>query len=223
MCWKDWIMMDYGKTKKYRMKINVSIRKNRFIDIDCLTFVDSLISTFVTQSLDLFNHNQWERKGSKRTWSIKAQALQILWDSVHILTRQLTSIITERTYSFLEQKELLPREQKGCRNGSCGYKDLLLINRMNIENFHKKKRNLSIAWIDYRKAFDSLPHSWMLKVVDIYKVSLVTIDVFRSSVKLWNTNLFLNHAKGFMKSDKININCGIFLVDSYPHYYFVCP
>ena len=26
----------------------------------------------------------------------------------------LTSIITERTHSFLEQKELLPCEQKGC-------------------------------------------------------------------------------------------------------------
>ena len=30
----------------------------------------------------------------------------------------LTSIITERTYSFLEQKVLLPYEQKGCQKGS---------------------------------------------------------------------------------------------------------
>ena len=32
-------------------------------------------------------------------------------------------------------------------------------------------------------------------------------------MKLWNTNLFLNHTKGSMKSDKININCGIFQGD----------
>ena len=31
---------------------------------------------------------------------------------------------------------------------------------------------------------------------------------------LWNTNLFVNHAKGRMKSDKININYGIFQGDS---------
>ena len=33
-------------------------------------------------------------------------------------------------------------------------------------------------------------------------------------MKLWNTNLFLNHTKGSMKSDKINIHCGIFQGDS---------
>ena len=60
----------------------------------------------------------------------------------------LTSIITEHTYSFLEQKELLQCEQKGCRKGSGGCKDQLLINRMIIENCHKKKQSLSTAWID---------------------------------------------------------------------------
>ena len=33
-------------------------------------------------------------------------------------------------------------------------------------------------------------------------------------MKLCNTNLFLNHTKGSMKSDKISINCGIFQGDS---------
>ena len=33
-------------------------------------------------------------------------------------------------------------------------------------------------------------------------------------MKLWSANLFLNHTKGSMKSDKININCGIFQGDS---------
>ena len=33
-------------------------------------------------------------------------------------------------------------------------------------------------------------------------------------MKLWNTDLFLNQTKGSMKSDKININCGIFQGDS---------
>ena len=33
-------------------------------------------------------------------------------------------------------------------------------------------------------------------------------------MKLWNTNLFLNHTKGSMKSGKINVNCGIFQGES---------
>ena len=81
---------------------------------------------------------------------------------------------------------------------------------MIIENCHKKKRSLSPSWIDYRKTFDSVPHSWILKSLDIYKASPVIINFLKNSTKLWNTSLFLNHTKGSMKSDKININCGIF-------------
>ena len=84
----------------------------------------------------------------------------------------VTSIITERTYSFLEQKELLPCKQKGCRKGSYRCKDQLLINRMIIiKNCYKKKPSLSTAWIDYRKAFNSVPHSWILKPLDIIEFS----------------------------------------------------
>ena len=104
----------------------------------------------------------------------------------------MTYIITERTYSFQEQKELLPNEQKWCRKISYGCKDQLLINRMIIENCHKEKRSLSTAWIDYPKAFDSVPHSWILKALDIYKVSPVIINFLKNSMKLCNTNLFLN-------------------------------
>ena len=66
---------------------------------------------------------------------------------------------------------LLPCKQKGSQKGSYGCKDQLLINRMAIENCHNKKRSLSTAWIDYRKAFDSVPHSWILKSLDIYSIT----------------------------------------------------
>ena len=42
-------MMDYGKAKNYRMKINASIGYSRFTDIDWLILVDSLISTYLTR------------------------------------------------------------------------------------------------------------------------------------------------------------------------------
>ena len=48
----------------------------------------------------------------------------------------------------------------------------------------------------------------------MYKVTPVIINFLKNSMKLWNTNLFLNHTKGSMKSDKININSGIFQGDS---------
>ena len=70
----------------------------------------------------------------------------------------LTSILTDRTNSHLEQNDLFPHEQKGCRRGSYGCQDQLIINKMILENCKKRKRNLSCAWINHKKAFESVPH-----------------------------------------------------------------
>ena len=66
--------------------------------------------------------------------------------------KTLTSILTERMYFFLERNSILPQEQKGWKSNSYGCKDQLLINKMILENCRKSKsKNLSIAWIDYKK------------------------------------------------------------------------
>ena len=46
----------------------------------------------------------------------------------------LTPIFAERMYVFMEANYLFPIEQKGCRRGSYGCKDQLLINRMIIKD-----------------------------------------------------------------------------------------
>ena len=71
----------------------------------------------------------------------------------------LTSIITERTYNFLDNNNILPRKQKGCERGSHDCKDQFLINKMLLENSCSSRKNLSTACIDYRKAFNSVLHS----------------------------------------------------------------
>ena len=83
----------------------------------------------------------------------------------------LTSVITECMYTFLEENSILPQEQKGCKRNSYGCKDQLLTNKMFFGNCRKKNRNLSTVWIDYNKAFDSVPHEWILKAVELYKIS----------------------------------------------------
>ena len=37
----------------------------------------------------------------------------------------------------------------------------LLIDRTVMMNSKRRKTNLSMAWIDYKKAFDMIPHSWL--------------------------------------------------------------
>ena len=81
--------------------------------------------------------------------------------------RILTSIITDRLYSHLEKEAIMTPEQRGRKKDCYGCKDQLMINNTILDNCKKKKKNLSTAWIDYKKAFDSVPHSWILKCLQM--------------------------------------------------------
>ena len=85
--------------------------------------------------------------------------------------KMLTSILSERSYTHITKNCTLPEEQRSCVWNSYGYKDQLLINKMIIEDCKKKKKNLSMTWTDYRKAYDRVPHSWILKTLQMYRAN----------------------------------------------------
>uniref|UniRef100_A0A8C6P0Q3 Reverse transcriptase domain-containing protein n=1 Tax=Nothobranchius furzeri TaxID=105023 RepID=A0A8C6P0Q3_NOTFU len=126
----------------------------------------------------------------------------------------LTSIITERTYTFLDNNNMLPPEQKGCKRGSYGSKDQLLINKMILEDSKGKKKNLSTAWIDYRKAFESVPHSWIMKVMELHRISPTLITFMKTSMESWRTTMMLTYDERSIKTRPIKVSCGIFQGDS---------
>ena len=125
----------------------------------------------------------------------------------------LTSILADRTYTFLSEHQLLPSEQKGCRRESYGCKDQRLVNKMILEDCRTRKKNLSTAWIDY-KAFDSVPHSWIMKCMEIYKICPVVTQFITAAMRTWKPTLVLNHPGGSLTSRPINIKSGIFQGDS---------
>ena len=123
----------------------------------------------------------------------------------------LAPIITERAYNFLDNNNILPTEQKVCKSGSYGCKDQLLINKTLLENSRSSRKNLCTAWIDYRKVFDSIPHSWLLRVLELYKVSPTIINFLKISMAKWKTNLQLNYSEESITCENFDINSGIFL------------
>lgn len=83
------------------------------------------------------------------------------------------------------------------QRGLHGCKDQLLINKMILENCKKRCRNLSTGWIDYLKAFNSMPHYWILKTLEMYKVSLVVVNFLKHSMGMWKSTLYLNHKRHY--------------------------
>lgn len=84
---------------------------------------------------------------------------------------------------------------------------------MMLENCRSRRRHLSAAWIDYRKAFDNVSHSWILKTLEMYKVSPVVVNFLKQSMGMWKTTSYLNHTRGTATSNYLNIRRGIFQGD----------
>ena len=101
----------------------------------------------------------------------------------------MTRIIANSVYEYLEMYNLLPVEQKGCRRNSRGTKDQLLIDKRLLNDCKKRHTNLGRAWIDYKKAYDMIPHSWLLKSLGLVQVSENIVEFIRKSMKNWNINL----------------------------------
>ena len=70
--------------------------------------------------------------------------------------------------SHLKEFDLMEGQQRGARAGCSGTTDSLLIDRMVTLDCHRGKRNLSMAWVDVRKAYDSVDHTWLAKVMRIH-------------------------------------------------------
>ena len=102
-----------------------------------------------------------QEKGNEASNYRPITCLPVMW-------KLLTGIISEELYTYLEETNTLPKEQKGCRRKTRGTKDHLLVDKMIMKNCKRRKTNLSMAWIDYKKAFDMVPHSCITKCLKIY-------------------------------------------------------
>ena len=65
-----------------------------------------------------------------------------------------------------------------------------------------------------KKAFDSVPHEWILRFLELFKVSPRVIGFLKHNMKKWRTQLTLTHESGTLTSDNINIRRGVFQGDS---------
>ena len=127
-----------------------------------------------------------------------------------LMWKLLTGIFAGKIYDHLQINKLLPDEQKGCRKGSRGAKDQLLIDKAVLKEARAKKRCLSMMWIDYRKAYDMLPHSWILESLRLTKVAKNIKDLLEGSMPDWKTVLTANGET----LGEVSIKRGIFQGDS---------
>ena len=57
--------------------------------------------------------------------------------------------LSDEIYYHLEENDLLPEGQKGCRRNSRCTKDELIIDKAVMKNCKRRKIGLSMVWVDY--------------------------------------------------------------------------
>ena len=69
---------------------------------------------------------------------------------------------------------------------------------------------MPVAWIDYRKAYDLVPHSWRQKCMDVFGVAVNVRSFINAPMKQWNTELTACN----QRLENVRIKRGIFQGDN---------
>jgi hypothetical protein len=91
---------------------------------------------------------------------------------------------------------------------------IIITDSIVLEQAHKDNRNLYIVYINYCKAFDSVPHSWLICVLEIYKIDPMIINSLQQLMTKWTTTLQGKEKNNQLTSDPIHIQRGIYQGDS---------
>ena len=122
----------------------------------------------------------------------------------------VTAIIKEAIYNHLMHNNVIPLEQKGCLKNYRGCKDHLLLDKLITNSAKRHQRNLSMGWLDVRKAYDSVSHTWIRQMLSNLKVAPNIQSIISNSMTQWKTTLQYQGKN----LGEIKINRGIFQGDA---------
>ena len=125
-----------------------------------------------------------------------------------------TAILADFIMDHCESNKIITEEQAAGNRGSWGCSDQLLINKMIHDQFTSKRRNLVTIWLDYKKAFDSVPHSWLIRSLELAKIPERIINAIKQLMFKWKTKVYLYGENKNLGSDFINYLRGILQGDT---------
>ena len=102
----------------------------------------------------------------------------------------LSGILADKIGIHMDQ--YMHKAQRGIGGGSRGSKHQLLIGQSVVKDARSRRTNLAMSWIDYKKAYDSVPHSWILECLRLYNIDPRLVPFIRQSVSNWRTTLSAN-------------------------------
>ena len=123
--------------------------------------------------------------------------------------KRLTCCLIKPVDQHLDKYGLMQGEQRGAREGCSGTMDNLLIDGMVCQDCQRGRRNLRMAWVDIRKAYDSVDHSWLQEMFVLHRFPRWTGNVISRLSAKWNTRINVKKKQGVEISERIRFNKGL--------------
>jgi hypothetical protein len=118
----------------------------------------------------------------------------------------ITRCIYEKIFAHYQTHRILADEQSGGRRGCFGVRKNLVVDCVAME-----QESVRGCYVDFRKAFDMVPHLWISTLLRIYGVDPVLVNFLEMAMKKWKTRLYL---KPDVLTNSIAFRRGVFQGDS---------
>ncbi len=133
-----------------------------------------------------------------------------------------TGVMASELWRHVESNGVMPCEQKALHRGQRGCLDALLVDGMITEGAKVRRGGLSVAWIDYRKAYDRVPHVWVCRVLEAIKAPHYIRRCLGDLIPMWKSRFQMGVGKRALKFDQA-FGRGLFQGDSLsPLLYCLC-
>ena len=70
---------------------------------------------------------------------------------------------------------------------------------MVCEDAQRGKRNLSVAWIDVAKAYDSVDHGWLSEMFTLHRFPIWFAKVMEKLANSWNTRIVAQKTQSLLQ------------------------
>ena len=95
-------------------------------------------------------------------------------------------------------------QQAASKKGVWGCTEQLLINKTVMLEVKKKIQNLFTICLDYKKAFNSVPHEWLIYTLQLAKLPKQLVEAIKHLTTQWCATLHLMGENEAITSDAIN-------------------
>ena len=111
--------------------------------------------------------------------------------------------------------EIWDEGQLGAVEGILGTVDQLIIERCIMEEVKQHHHNLTVAFCDYKNAFDKVHHDWMIREYEWIGIPRSVIKLIKELMRKWKTRLEIWRDDEKMTSRWIQILHGFLQCESY--------